>query len=271
MDRPQPLEKEKVESEHKKEKVESERNKLYEISQKQENRVRNLETSMMQLVFAYVFFQGVIFVSIFPHPNVSCDYWWIPFSLSCLIFVIFAIPFKCYVRNWELTKYYHEMNFLQQDLLHQTIIILSSLEPNMSSSEQSQLTEQPDRPSPAQPCPAQPAPEYLARSPMQSQLTEQPDRPSPAQPSPQPAPESLARSPMQSQLTEQPDRPSTAQPARESPAWSPMQSQEILKSDTARGNRRKAFIYMVSLALVAYTILILKACQSIPCHRDATP
>lgn len=171
---------------------ESESNKLNERIEKLGKTVTHLETTMMLLVMGYIFFQGAIFSSIFHNPsNISCEYWWIPFSLSCLIFVIFAIPFQSYVRNWERTKHYYSLTFLKQDLLHHKMVITSS-------SVEIKMYDQP-------------------------------------QPPPQPQP------------------------------------QGILKSDRVQVYQINAFICLISSALLAYTILILKACRSIPCHGDATP
>ncbi|KAL6296514.1 hypothetical protein ACE6H2_004656 [Prunus campanulata] len=168
---------------------ESESIKLNERIEKLGKTVTRLETTMMLLVMGYIFFQVAIFASIFHNPsNMSCEYWWIPFSLSCLICVIFAIPFQSYVRNWERAKHYYSSTFLKLDLLHHRMVTSSSVETRMY------------------------------------------DMP---QPRPQP--------------------------------------QGILKSDRAQVYQRNAFIYLVSLALLAYTILVLKACRSIPCHGDATP
>ncbi|KAI5354797.1 PREDICTED: conserved [Prunus dulcis] len=170
---------------------ESESNKLKERIEKLGKTVTDLETAMMLLVMGYIFFQGAIFASVFHNPsNMSCEYWWIPFTLSCLICVIFAIPFQSYVTNWERTKHHHSSAFLKQDLLNHKMVTSSSVETRMYDQPQSQ-------------------------------------------PPPQP--------------------------------------QGILKSDRAQVYQRNAFIYLVSLALLAYTILILKACGSIPCHGDATP
>lgn len=46
------------------------------------------------------------------------------------------------------------------------------------------------------------------------------------------------------------------------------QESKVLKCDMVKVYQRYAFIYLVSLALLAYTILILKACRSILCHTS---
>ncbi|KAM0968721.1 hypothetical protein ACFX13_017336 [Malus domestica] len=47
------------------------------------------------------------------------------------------------------------------------------------------------------------------------------------------------------------------------------QPAEMLRSDTTKIYQRRAFICLVSLALVAYTIVVLTACRYIPCHKVA--
>ncbi|KAI5354859.1 hypothetical protein L3X38_007754 [Prunus dulcis] len=44
------------------------------------------------------------------------------------------------------------------------------------------------------------------------------------------------------------------------------QEQQKLQCDMGKVHQRHAFIYLVSFALLAYTILILIACRSILCH-----
>ncbi|KAK9921556.1 hypothetical protein M0R45_030061 [Rubus argutus] len=46
------------------------------------------------------------------------------------------------------------------------------------------------------------------------------------------------------------------------------QESKVLKCDMVKVYQRYAFIYLVSIALLAYTILILKACRSILCHTS---
>ncbi|KAM1018324.1 hypothetical protein FF1_039809 [Malus domestica] len=41
---------------------------------------------------------------------------------------------------------------------------------------------------------------------------------------------------------------------------------KVIQCDMVKVYQRKACIYLVSLALVAFTVLILKACRSIRCH-----
>ncbi|KAM0973798.1 hypothetical protein ACFX2I_016955 [Malus domestica] len=156
--------------------------KLEGVGEKQEQTVRRLEKTAMLLVGSYIYLQILIFQSV---SRMSCEFWWAPFSLSCLICVVFAIPFKSFVTKWERTQRYHEINFLKQDLVHLQIVIFSS------SDHVEQLE----------------------------------------QPQPQPA--------------------------------------EMLRSDAGKMYQRRAFICLVSLALVAYTVVVLMACRSIPCQRVA--
>ncbi|KAM0968715.1 hypothetical protein ACFX13_017328 [Malus domestica] len=160
-------------------KAENERKKLEGVGEKQEQTVRRLETTAMLLVGSYIYLQSLIFNSL---SRMSCEFWWVPFSLSCLICVVFAIPFKSFVSKWERTQRYYEINFLKQDLVHLKIVVFSS-------SDLDQQLEQ--------------------------------------------------------------------------------QQPEIPRSDTVKMYQRRAFICLVSLALVAYTVVVLTACRSIPCHRVA--
>ncbi|KAM0973801.1 uncharacterized protein LOC126604346 [Malus sylvestris] len=155
--------------------------KLEGVGEKQEQTVRRLETTAMLLVGSYVYLQSLIFQSVSRMP---CEFWWAPFSLSCLICVVFAIPFKSFVTKWERTQRYYEINFLKEDLVHLQIVVFSP------SDHDEQLERQ-------------------------------------------------------------------QQPA------------EILRNDAAKMYQRRAFICLVSLALVAYTIVVLTACRSIPCQRVA--
>ncbi|KAM1134357.1 hypothetical protein ACFX19_044197 [Malus domestica] len=165
-------------------KAENEWKKLEGVGEKQEQTVRRLETTAMLLVCGYIYLQSFIFHSVSHNPNLSCEFWWAPFTLSCLICVVFAIPFKSFVTKWERTQRYFEINFLKQDLVHLQIVIFSS-------SDDRQLEQQ--------------------------------------------------------------------QPPQ----------QEKLRSDSVKTYQRRAFICLVSLALVAYTVVVLTACRSIPCHRVA--
>lgn len=151
---------------------------LGSINEKQEKRVRHLETTTIILVVAYIFFQAIIFFSVSQRPTISCQHWWIPFCLSFLIAFIFAITFQRFVTKWERTQYHYDMNFMERELIHHRIVSLQRS--NGSSSDQ--------------------------------------------------------------------------QPT-------------ILKCDKVKVYQRYAFIYLVSIALIAYTILILKACRSNLCRN----
>lgn len=155
---------------------------LGSINDKQEKRVRYYETTTIQLVVAYIFFQSISFFSVSRNPTISCQQWWIPFCLSSLVAAIFAMTFQRFVSRWERTQYHYDMNFMEREWTHHRIVVLQESQGCSSDQKQTKM---------------------------------------------------------------------------------------LWKGDIVKVYQRYAFIYMVSLALLAYTVLILKACRSVLCHSDS--
>lgn len=161
--------------------LETKQKKLDSIGKKQEKTARYFEATTIKLVGNYIIFQAIIFLAVSNHGNLPCKYWWIPFCLSSLVAVVFAITFKTFITNWERTRSHYDKNFLQRDWIHHQIVLFPIRESEGRSSDH-------------------------------------------------------------------------------------QQQQEIF-CDTVKLYQRYAFIFLVSVALLAYTIIILTACRSILCHN----
>lgn len=90
-------------------------------NEKQEKRVVALESKVTQLVITYVFYQGIIFICISQSSNLRCDNWWLPFSLSLFPAVIFFVSFLSSITRYLRTRYYHDFNLLETEVLHYQI------------------------------------------------------------------------------------------------------------------------------------------------------
>lgn len=103
--------------------LETKQKNLDSIGEKQEKRVRYFESTTHRLVGNYIIFQAIIFLSVSNHANLPCKYWWVPFCLSFLVAVVFAITFKRLVSNWEQTQFHYDKNFLERDSIHHQIVL----------------------------------------------------------------------------------------------------------------------------------------------------
>lgn len=94
--------------------------KLASLEEKQHKKVRYYETTTIKLVIAYIFFQAVIFLSVFlQNPAIiSCQHWWIPFSLSSLITFIFSISFTRFASKLERIQHQHDITVMERDSNH---------------------------------------------------------------------------------------------------------------------------------------------------------
>lgn len=96
------------------------------INEKQEKRVLALESKATQLVISYVFYQGLIFICISQSSTLRCHNWWLPFSLSLFPAIIFFITFVPTVTKYLRTRYQHDLNLLEKEVLHRQICIARS-------------------------------------------------------------------------------------------------------------------------------------------------
>ncbi|KAL6296572.1 hypothetical protein ACE6H2_004714 [Prunus campanulata] len=94
--------------------------KLASLEKKQDKKIRYYETTTIKLVIAYIFFQAVIFLSVFlRNPAIiSCQHWWIPFSLSSLITFIFSISFTRFAGKLERIQHQHDITVMERDSNH---------------------------------------------------------------------------------------------------------------------------------------------------------
>ncbi|KAK9928794.1 hypothetical protein M0R45_025914 [Rubus argutus] len=169
--------------------LQTKQKKLDCIGEQQEKRVRYFESTTLLLVGNYIIFQAIIFLSVSNHAKLSCKYWWIPFCLSFLVALVFAITFRRFVSNWERTQFFYDKNFLKRDLIHHQIVVFTIRASKGCSFDQ--------------------VPPY--------------------------------------------DHQQRQQP-------------QILECDKVKLYQRYAFISLVSVALLAYTIIVLGACRSILCN-----
>lgn len=170
--------------------LETKQKKLDSIGERQEKRVRYFESTTLRLVGNYIIFQAIIFLSVSNHANLSCKYWWVPFGLSFLVAVVFAITFKRFVSNWERTQFYYDKNFLERDLIHHQIVLFPIRASKGCSSDQL------------------------------------------------------------------------------NPYDHQQKQPQILECDKVKLYQRYAFISLVSVSLLAYTIIVLFACRSILCNGE---
>ncbi|EEF48294.1 conserved hypothetical protein [Ricinus communis] len=108
------------------------------INEKQEKRVRYLETRSTQLAIFYILFQVAILLSISKPSSISCNIRWIPFSLSLLVAVIFCLTFSSTVTKWAGTKFAYEQNLVEESFLFYKITLAqhNQLKPEGSSDQQ---------------------------------------------------------------------------------------------------------------------------------------
>ncbi|CAB4297232.1 unnamed protein product [Prunus armeniaca] len=93
--------------------------KLASLEEKQDQKIRYYETTTIKLVIAYIFFQAVIFLSVFhQNPAIRCQHWWIPFSLSSLITFIFSISFTRFASKLERMQHQHDITVMERDSNH---------------------------------------------------------------------------------------------------------------------------------------------------------
>ena len=94
------------------------------INEKQEKRLRHLETKLIWLVTSYVVSQGIIFLSISGPSNISCNKWWYPFSLALSVAIMFGLTFTSAIDKWARTQYQHELNLLDLEMIHYEMFLL---------------------------------------------------------------------------------------------------------------------------------------------------
>ncbi|EEF48292.1 conserved hypothetical protein [Ricinus communis] len=97
---------------------------LTSINEKQEKRVRHLETKLMWSVSSYVVAQGIVFLSISRPSNISCNKWWYPFFLALSVAIVFGLTFTTTISKWAKTQYQYELNLLDLEIIHYDLYLL---------------------------------------------------------------------------------------------------------------------------------------------------
>ncbi|KAJ0029992.1 hypothetical protein Pint_12725 [Pistacia integerrima] len=117
-------------------------NELNSIIEKQEKRVRYLETRAISLVTSYCFYQAIIFFSISHSSNVLCNKRWIPFFLSLMIAIIAGPTFISTLINWAGTQYHYESNLIELEILHYQMVIVQNNHTQIRDRYQQQQQQQ---------------------------------------------------------------------------------------------------------------------------------
>lgn len=121
------------------------------VNEKQEKKLQHLETKALHLAIFYVLFQAVILHSISPPPAILHQNWWIPFSISLLIAILFGLTFVSTVIEWARTQYEHDANLMECEDIYlematlQTRTLVSNNSANGLTSEHRQQLFEPDR------------------------------------------------------------------------------------------------------------------------------
>lgn len=102
------------------------------INERQEMRVRHVETETTKIVISYTFLQAticltsniLILISSLDHiPASDCkSNWWVPLSLSLLIAVLFWIPFAAKIHEWKRASEEFDWNLAARELMYYRIM-----------------------------------------------------------------------------------------------------------------------------------------------------
>uniref|UniRef100_A0A2C9UAU6 Uncharacterized protein n=2 Tax=Manihot esculenta TaxID=3983 RepID=A0A2C9UAU6_MANES len=118
------------------------------INEKQEKRVRHLETKLMWIVTSYIVSQGIVFLSISRPSSISCNNWWYPFCLAFSVGSIFGMTFTSSISKWARTQYQYELNLLDLEMINYEMYLLKHGQPKvnaLSNLEQQQRVLTPDK------------------------------------------------------------------------------------------------------------------------------
>lgn len=116
------------------------------INEKQEKRVHYYETRAHHLTIMYIFFQGLILisVSVLSSSNQYCKRWWVPFTISLLPSIIFFMAFLEAAISYYNTQYHLDMNWLEQQIINKHIVMSKSAQGSIKIPESYQEDIKPD-------------------------------------------------------------------------------------------------------------------------------
>ncbi|RVW37235.1 hypothetical protein CK203_103115 [Vitis vinifera] len=91
---------------------------LVEINHNQEKRICHEETKAQNLTTGFAVVQALILNTVVINkPSNRCEHWWVPFSLSLSVGVIYFITIFEVLRKWYLLLYHLDVNYLEQELI----------------------------------------------------------------------------------------------------------------------------------------------------------
>jgi len=109
---------------------------LKSILKKQEKKAQNLERRGGQLVGAYIFFEAFILSTVIRSPTFEDrKKWWMIFSLSLLVSIMFWITITNVIVSYLRTRYHFDVSWMEKDYVYHQLFLVrngcTSLKPQM--------------------------------------------------------------------------------------------------------------------------------------------
>ena len=91
---------------------------LVEINHNQEKRIRHEETKAQNLTTGFAVVQVLILNTlVINKPSGRCEHWWVPFSLSLSVGVIYFVTIFEVVKKCYLLLYHLDVNYMEQEAI----------------------------------------------------------------------------------------------------------------------------------------------------------
>jgi len=95
------------------------------ILKKQEKKAQNLERTGGQLVGAYIFFEAFILSTVIRSPTFEDPKkWWMIFSLSLLVSIMFWITITNVIISYLRTRYHFDVSWMEKDYVYHQLFLV---------------------------------------------------------------------------------------------------------------------------------------------------